>query len=55
LDPCKAKSDALLARHPELSAVRIHAEIARSPNGYTGSVITVRFCNTTDEDSDGTA
>jgi hypothetical protein len=42
LDPYKAKIDALLAKYPELSAVRIHEEIARGPNGYTGSVITVR-------------
>src|SRR6202049_2884065 len=42
LDPYKAKIDALLARYPELSAVRIHEEIARGPDGYTGSVITVR-------------
>src|SRR4029453_8707000 len=42
LDPHKAKIDALLARYPELSAVRIHEEMARGPEGYTGSVITVR-------------
>jgi transposase len=42
LDPYKAKIDALLAKCPELSAVRIHEEIARTPDGYTGSVITVR-------------
>jgi transposase len=42
LDPYKAKIDALLARYPELSAVRVHEEIARGPDGYTGSVITVR-------------
>jgi transposase len=42
LDPHKSKIDALLARYPELSAVRIHEEIARGPDGYTGSVITVR-------------
>jgi transposase len=42
LDPYKAKIDALLARYPELSAVRIQEEIARGPDGYTGSVITVR-------------
>ena len=42
LDPHKAKIDALLARCPELSAVRIHEEITRAPDGYTGSVITVR-------------
>jgi transposase len=42
LDPYKAKIDALLARYPELSAVRIREEIARGPDGYDGSVITVR-------------
>jgi hypothetical protein len=42
LDPHKTKINALLARYPELSAVRIHEEIARGPDGYTGSVITVR-------------
>jgi transposase len=42
LDPYKSKIDALLAKYPELSAVRVHEEIARGPDGYTGSVITVR-------------
>ena len=42
LDPYKAKIDALLARYPDLSAVRIHEEIARGPDGYKGSAITVR-------------
>jgi transposase len=42
LDPYKPKIGALLARSPELSAVRVHEEIARGPDGYTGSVITVR-------------
>ncbi len=42
LDPYKAKIDALLARFPELSAVRIREEIARGPEGYTGSAISVR-------------
>src|SRR6202789_2049911 len=42
LDPFKAKIDALLAKYPDLSAVRVHEEIARGPDGYTGSVITVR-------------
>ena len=42
LGPYKDKIDALLAKYPELSAVRIHEEIARGPDGYTGSVITVR-------------
>ena len=42
LNPHKAKIHTLLTRCPELSAVRIHEEIARGPDGYTGSVITVR-------------
>ena len=33
---------ALLAKYPELSAVRIHEEISRGPNGYRGSVIVLR-------------
>jgi transposase len=42
LDAHRSKIDALLARYPDLSAVRIHEEIARGPNGYTGSAYTVR-------------
>ena len=42
LDAHRSKIDALLAKYPELSAVRIYEEIARGPDGYTGSVITVR-------------
>jgi transposase len=42
LDPHKAKIDAIMARHPDLSAVRIHQEIARGPEGCTGSACTVR-------------
>jgi transposase len=42
LDPHKAKIDAILARHPELSAVRIHQEIARGPDGYTGGACILR-------------
>src|SRR6516165_385161 len=42
LDPHKAQIDAILARHPELSAVRIRQEIARGPDGYTGSTGTIR-------------
>ena len=37
LDPHRSKIDELLARYPELSAVRIREEIARGPDGYTGS------------------
>jgi transposase len=42
LDPHKTKIDALLAKYPELSAVRIREEIARGPDGYSGSASTVR-------------
>lgn len=42
LDPHKPKIDALLAQWPELSAVRIWEEIRQGPDGYRGSVITVR-------------
>jgi transposase len=42
LDPYKTKIDALLAKYPELSAVRICEEIARGPDGYKGSAIVVR-------------
>src|SRR5271165_3046977 len=40
LDPYKAKINALVAKYPELSAVRIREEIAR--DGYVGSAIVVR-------------
>jgi hypothetical protein len=36
LDAHAAKIDALLAKYPDLSAVRIREEIARGPDGYTG-------------------
>ena len=42
VDAHRSKIDALLAKYPELSAVRIHEEIARGPDGYTGSACTVR-------------
>jgi hypothetical protein len=42
LNPYKTTIDALLVKYPELSAVRICEEISRGPDGYTGSVITVR-------------
>src|SRR6267378_2968828 len=32
----------LLAKHPDLSAVRIREEIARGPQGYTGSATVLR-------------
>jgi transposase len=42
LNAHRSKIDALLAKYPELSAVRIHEEIARGPDGYAGSTCTVR-------------
>ena len=42
LDAHTAKIDALLAKYPDLSAVRIREEIARGPDGYTGSASVVR-------------
>ena len=42
LDPYKAKINALVAKYPDLSAVRIHEEVARGPDGYTGSTILIR-------------
>ncbi len=42
LDPHRSKIDALLTKYPELSAVRVREEIARGPDGYTGSACTVR-------------
>jgi transposase len=42
LEPHTSQIDALLAKHPDLSAVRIHEEIARGPDGFTGSVTLVR-------------
>jgi transposase len=42
LDTHTTKIDALLAKYPGLSAVRVREEIARGPDGYTGSVSVVR-------------
>jgi transposase len=42
LDAHQSKIDALLAKYPDLSAVRVAEEIARGPDGYNGSVHTVR-------------
>jgi transposase len=42
LDPYLERIKELLTKYPELSAVRIHEEIARGPQGYTGSTIAVR-------------
>jgi transposase len=42
LSPFVTKIDALVARYPDLSAVRIREEIAKPPEGYTGGVAVVR-------------
>lgn len=42
LDPFHAKIDALVARYPDLSAIRIREEIAKPPEGYSGGVSVVR-------------
>jgi transposase len=42
LDIHRAQIDALIAKSPDLSAVRVREEIARGLDGYTGSVCLVR-------------
>jgi transposase len=42
LDPYVEQIKELLARYPDLSAVRIHEEVARGPQGYRGSACVVR-------------
>jgi len=42
LDPYVEQIKNLLAKHPDLSAVRIREEIARGPEGYTGSACVLR-------------
>ena len=42
LDPYKQKIDALIAKYPELSAVRVLEEIRKPPDGYTGQISVVR-------------
>jgi transposase len=42
LAPFVTKVDALVARYPDLSAVRIREEIAKPPEGYTGGVAVIR-------------
>lgn len=42
LEPYRERIQELLRRYPELSAVRIHEEIARGPEGYTGGVSILR-------------
>jgi len=42
LDPYRERIHELLAKYPDLSAVRIREEIARGPEGYTGSTSLLR-------------
>ena len=42
LDPYKSKIEALIAKYPDLSAVRIWEEIAKPPEGYQGEITLVR-------------
>src|SRR5438093_9087856 len=42
LDPYRTRIDALIQQHPEISAVRVHEEISRGPEGYRGCVRLVR-------------
>jgi transposase len=42
LDPYRDQIKDLLAKHPDLSAVRIREEIARGPQGYSGSACILR-------------
>lgn len=42
LDPHKPRIDALLAKYPDLSAVRILEEIRKGPEGYRGQITLVR-------------
>src|SRR5437879_1903649 len=42
LDPYLEQIKNLLAKYPDLSAVRIREEIARGPEGYTGSATVLR-------------
>ena len=42
VDPYVDQIQALVAKHPQLSAVRIHEEISRGPDGFKGSAIILR-------------
>lgn len=42
LDPYRAKIDALVAKYPDLSAVRVTEEISKGEDGYRGTVYPVR-------------
>jgi len=55
LDPFKSKIDALLAKYPDLSAVRVLEEIAKEPEGYQGEISLVRQYLRQDRRQDGLA
>lgn len=42
LDPYKPKIDALIAKYPQLSAVRVLEEIRKGPDGYRGQLTVLR-------------
>jgi len=42
LDPFKSKIDALIAKYPKLSAIRVLEEIRKGPEGYAGQITLVR-------------
>jgi len=42
LDPYRPQIDALLAKYPKLSAVRILEELRRGPEGYRGGISLIR-------------
>ena len=42
LDPHRERIDALIAKYPELSAVRVLEEISKGPEGYRGKISVVR-------------
>jgi len=42
LDPYRAKIEALIAKYPRLSAVRILEEIRKGPEGYRGQITQLR-------------
>src|SRR3990172_1064843 len=42
IDPYRAQIDALVAKYPDLSAVRVLEEISGGEHGYRGSVYPVR-------------
>ena len=42
LDPYRARIDALIAKYPRLSAVRVLEEISKGPEAYRGKITLVR-------------